>query len=66
MDDEDEQLGQWVVILDSCANNIQTFITQGKGLFDIAFAQEVMSLQCAEVQEHVDTDGNVTKKHKTM
>jgi len=65
MFDEDE-LGQWVVMLDSCANNIVTTITQGKGLLDIAVAQEVMSSQPDDVQEHVDTDGNVTKKHKTM
>jgi len=65
MDDEDE-LGQWVVILDSCANNIVTTITQGKGLLDIAVAQKVVSSQHDVVEEHVDTDGNVTKKQKTM
>jgi len=52
--------------LQSRASIIQTFITQGKGLLDIAVAQEVMSSQPDDVQEHVDTDGNVTKKHKTM
>ena len=65
MDDEDE-LGQWVVMLDSCANNIVATITQGKGLLDIAVAQKVVSSQHDVVEEHVDTDGNVTKKHKTM
>ena len=33
---------------------------------DIAVAQEVVSSQHDDVQEHVDTDGNVTKKQKTM
>jgi hypothetical protein len=64
-DDEDE-IVQWIAILQSRATIIQTFITQGKGLFDIAVEQEVMSSQPDDVQQHVDTDGNVTKKHKTM
>ena len=64
-DDEDE-IVQWIAILQSRATIIQTFITQGKGLLDIAVAQEVMSSQPDDVQQHVDTDGNVTKKHKTM
>ena len=64
-EDEDE-IVQWIAILQSRATIIQTFITQGKGLLDIAVAQEVMSSQPDDVQEHVDTDGNVTKKHKTM
>ena len=64
-EDEDE-IVQWIAILQSRASIIQTFITQGKGLLDIAVAQEVMSPQPDDVQEHVDTDGNVTKKHKTM
>jgi hypothetical protein len=33
---------------------------------DITVAQEVMSSQRDDVQEHVDADGNVTKKHKAM
>ena len=64
-EDEDE-IVQWIAILQSRATIIQTFITQGKGLLDIAVAQEVMSSQPDDVQEHVDTDGNVTKKQKTM
>ena len=64
-EDEDE-IVQWIAILQSRASIIQTFITQGKGLLDIAVPQEVMSSQPHNVQDHVDTDGNVTKKHKTM
>ena len=33
---------------------------------DIALAQEVVLSQRGDMQEHVDTDGNVTKKHKNM
>ena len=64
-EDEDE-IVQWIAILQSRATIIQTFITQGTELLDIAVAQEVMSPQPDDVQQHVDTNGNVTKKHKTM
>ena len=33
---------------------------------DIALAQEMVLSQRGDMQEHVDTDGNVTKKHKNM
>jgi hypothetical protein len=35
-------------------------------LLDIAVTQDVVSSQHDDVEEHVDTDGNITKKHKTM
>jgi hypothetical protein len=49
----------------SWACNFKTFITQGKVLMDIALAKEVVSSTRYDVEQHVDPDGNVTKKHKS-
>jgi len=50
---------------ESWAFNFKTFITQGKVLMDIALAKEVVSSTRYDVEQHVDPDGNVTKKHKS-